>query len=141
MLDSSCSSFTEFPTTSSVATHKGKGKGKRAKSSGATVPTLAHGGKASSLLFVRMPNKLTGLHSWGRGPEQDDFAKCHPYSHNLEMMKVFTPKDVKDGGSLDSPFAVIKAELKVPEGVTLTVEWFVQELHKRICCIHNYVYL
>ncbi len=57
------------------------------------------------------------------------------------MMKAFTPKDVKDGGSLDSPFAVIKVELKVPEGITLMVEWFVQELHKRTCCIHDYVYL
>ena len=57
------------------------------------------------------------------------------------MMKAFTPKDVKDGGSLDSPFTVIKAELKAPEGVTPTVEWFVQELHKRTCCIHDYVYL
>ncbi len=103
--------------------------------------TLAHRGKASSLLSIRMPNKLMGLHSWGQGPERDDFAKCHPNGHNLEMMKAFTPKDVKDGGSLDSPFTVIKAELKAPEGVTPTVEWFVQELHKRTCCIHDYVYL
>ncbi len=140
-LDSSCGSFMEFPTTSSVATHKGKGKGKRAKSSGATGPTLAHRGKASSLLFVGMPNKLMGLHSWAHDPEWDDFAKHHPYGHNLEMMKAFTPKDVKNGGSLDSLFAAIKAELKVPEGVTPMVEWFVQELHKRTCCIHDYVYL
>ena len=88
-----------------------------------------------------MPNKLTGLHSWAQGPEQDDFTKHHPYGHNLEMMKAFTPKDVKDGGSLDSPFMVIKAKLKVPEGVTPTVEWFVQELHTRTCHIHDYVYL
>ena len=67
--------------------------------------------------------------------------KHHPYGHNLEMMKVFTPKDVKDSGSLDSPFVAIKVELKVPEGVTLMVEWFIQELHKRTCHIHDYVYL
>ncbi len=57
------------------------------------------------------------------------------------MMKAFTPKDVKDGGSLDSLFMVIKAELKVLEGITPTVEWFVKELHSKTCCIHNYVYL
>ncbi len=141
MLDSSHGSFLEFPTTSSVATHKGKGKGKRAKSSRAKGLTLAHGGKASSLLFISTPNKSTGLHSWAQGPEQDNFTKHHPYGHNLEMMKVFTLKDVRDGGSLDSLFVVIKAELKVPEGVTPMVEWFIQELHTKTCCIHDYVYL
>ena len=100
-----------------------------------------HVGKASSLLFIRMPKKLMGLHSWAQGPEQDDFAQHHPYSHNLEMMKAFTPKDVKDGGSLDSLFMVIKAELKVLEGVTPMVEWFVQELHTKTYYIHDYVYL
>ncbi len=89
MLNSSHSSFTEFPTTSSIGTCKGKGKGKKAKSSGATGLTLAHGGKASSLLFIGMPNKSMGLHSWGQGPEQDNFAKHHPYSHNLEIMKAY----------------------------------------------------
>ena len=126
---------------SSVATHKGKGKGKKSKGNGATGPTLTHRGKASSLLSVRMLNKSMGLHSWGQGPEWDDFTRHHPYGHNLEMMNKFTPKDVKDGGSLESPFVVIKAELKAPAGVTLTMEWFIEELHKRTCHIHDYVYL
>ena len=56
-------------------------------------------------------------------------------------MKAFTPKDVKDGYSLESPFAAIKVELKAPAGVTPTVEWFIEELHKRTCRIHDYVYL
>ena len=88
-----------------------------------------------------MPNKLTGLHFWAQGPEWDDFVQHHCYGHNLEMMKAFTPKDVKDRSSLDSLFTLIKAELKVLEGVTPMVEWFVQELHAKTCHIHNYVYL
>ena len=99
-----------------------KGKGKKAKSSGAKAPTLEHRGKASSLLPIGMPNKSMGLHSWAHGPDQDKFTQHHLYSHNLEMMKAFTPKDVKDRGSLDSLFVMIKAELKVPEGITPTVE-------------------
>ncbi len=91
MLDSSCGSFTEFPTTLSVATHKGKGKGKRVKSSGAMGLTLSHGGKTSSLLFIGMLNKSMGLHSWGRGPKQDDFVKHHPYGHNLGDDEGFYP--------------------------------------------------
>ncbi len=122
MLDSSQGSFSESPTTSSVTAQKGKGKGKKAKSSRAKGPTLAHRGKASSLLSVGMLNKSMGLHLLACGPNRDKFTQQHLYSHNLEMMKVFTPKDVNNGGSLDSPFTTIKAELKVPEGITLTVE-------------------
>ena len=36
---------------------------------------------------------------------------------------------------------MIKAELKVLEGITPTVEWFVKELHLKTCHIHDYVYL
>ena len=113
----------ELPTISGGgATGKGKGKGKKSKGSRAKGPTLAHRGKASNLLSVRMPNKSTGLQSWAHGMNQDEFGKQHPYGHILEMLKAFTPKDVKDGGSQESPFAALKAELKVPAGVTPTAE-------------------
>ncbi len=114
-----------------MTAQKGKGKSKKAKSSRAKGLTLVHRGKASSLLPIGMLNKSTGLHSWAHGPDQDELVQWHLYGHNLEMMKAFTPKDVKNGGSLDSPFAMIKAELKVLEGITPTVEWFVKELHSK----------
>ena len=122
-------------------TVKGKGKGKKSKGSGAKGLTLAHGGKASNLLAVGTPNKSMGLQSWVCSPEWDEFCKQHLYRHILEMPKAFTPKDVKDGSSQESPFMAIKAELKVPAGVTLIVEWFVMELHSKTCQIHDYVYL
>ncbi len=141
-LNSSCSSFSELPTTSGGGvTWKGKGKGKKSKGSGAKGPTLAHRGKASNLLSIRTLNKSTGLQSWACGADQDEFSWQHPYGHILEMPKAFTPKDVKNGSSQESPFTAIKAELKVPAGVTPTAEWFVTGLHSKMCCIHNYAHL
>ncbi len=123
---------------------KGKGKGKKSKGGGAKGVqglTLAHGGKASNLLAMGMPNKSTGLHSWGCSPNQDEFCKLHLYGHILEMPKAFTLKDVKDGSSQELPFTMIKAELKVPISITPTVEWFITELHTQMCCVHDYLYL
>ena len=122
-------------------TWKGKGKGKKFKGRGAKGLTLAHRGKASNLLAVGTLNKSSELQPWVRSPEWDEFCKQHLYGHILEMPKAFTPKDVKDGGSQESPFSVIKAELKVPAGVTLTVEWFIMELHTQMCHVYDYVYL